>query len=123
LEVLLFLSMGLNGASKKTLEYNIREILMNTPSGHERRTTKREYCASELDVRINPNTMEGTSVDISEGGVRFDTKNPLEIDIRFRFEKNKNPQVGRLVWAKKKSTGDGFTYAFEFIDLKQQVKK
>ncbi len=92
---------------------------MSTHLKSEKRISNRKSFESELDVKINSSAMEGTSVDISEGGIRFDTKDPLEIDIRFNVENRKAQHVGRLVWAKKKSEG-GFTYAFEFIDLKNK---
>ena len=89
---------------------------MSTSSKTERRVSNRVPFESELDVKIDPQAMEATGVDISDGGVRFDTEEPLEIDIKFHIQKGKAKHVGRLVWAKKKS-GGGFTYAFEFIDV------
>jgi len=81
----------------------------------DRRGSKRFSFETELEIDLDPNSLEATSVDTSDTGIRFDTKEPLKIDIKFTFEGQFQSRKGRLVWAKKKPTG-GFTYAFKFLD-------
>lgn len=81
----------------------------------EKRKSPRIPVETELDVNIDAANLEATSVNISETGIRFDTPEPLEIDISFAIEGEERCHTGRLVWAKNKTDG-GFTYGFEFIN-------
>lgn len=81
---------------------------------NDRRNSERRFVETELDINIDTNNMEATSVNISETGICFDTDSPLEIDIKFTTEDGVGSKTGRLVWARKNPEGK-YTYAFEFI--------
>jgi hypothetical protein len=87
---------------------------MSEDFDREKRRTPRWDIETELDINIDPDTLEATSVNLSDTGIRFDTPRPLQIDVRFTIEDRQVSHTGRLVWAKKKPDG-GFTYGFEYI--------
>lgn len=88
---------------------------MSYSTNRDNRGNPRWDIETELELNINPESLEATSVNLSDTGICFDTAKPLEIDIKFSIANQPESHTGRLVWAKKKPDG-GFSYGFEYID-------
>jgi len=87
---------------------------MDDDNSLERRNSSRKFVNTELDVNIDTDNLEATSVNLSDTGICFDTQTPLHIDVKFVVEGESRTHTGRLIWAKKKEDGS-FTYAFEYV--------
>jgi len=82
--------------------------------GHERRISRRKELQSKIEFFVNADIIAAQSLDMSETGLRFDTKEPIRIHLRMEIDGELCDREARFVWAVRNSDG-GMTYGLEFI--------
>ncbi len=87
---------------------------MNEKKGRERRVSTRKELETEIEFFVNADIIAAKSVDISETGLSFDTKEPLKIHLRIDIDGKLCDREAQFVWATRNSDG-GITYGFEFV--------
>lgn len=90
-----------------------------TPLEHSRRGERRPL-ETKVEFFVDADIIEATSVDISESGIRFDTKTPVRICMRLTVDGELQEKRARLIWAKKLPEG-GVTYGFEFLPPEEEL--
>ena len=60
----------------------------------------------------------GRTIDLSEGGIRFETETPIVITLSLKGGGESTFRDAKLVWAERKPEGT-MTYGFEFIPIKK----
>ena len=87
---------------------------MEEKKGHERRISTRKELKNGIEFFVNADVVAAESIDISETGLSFDTKEPLNIHLRMEIDGKLRDRAAQFVWATKNSNG-GMTYGLRFI--------
>jgi len=80
----------------------------------ERRIAERRLLQTDVEFIIDGDIEKATSVDISETGIRFDTRKPMKVHMRMEMNQRRREFHARLVWAQRNADGT-MAYGFEFI--------
>ena len=82
--------------------------------GREKRISERKELKTKIEFFVNADIIAARSLDMSETGLRFDTKEPIKIYMRMEINGESCDREARFVWATTNSDG-GMTYGLEFI--------
>ena len=80
----------------------------------ERRASRRKELQTKIDFFVNADIISAQSLDMSETGLRFDTKEPIKIHLRMEIDGKLRDREAKFVWAVKNSDG-GMTYGLQYI--------
>jgi len=80
----------------------------------ERRTSRRKELQTKIEFFVNADIISAQSLDMSETGLRFDTKEPIKIHLRMEINGELCDREAQFVWATTNSDG-GMTYGLEYI--------
>ncbi len=80
----------------------------------ERRGSERKSVRKDMEFVLFLDAFKAKSIDLSEGGIRFETDEPIIIRLQMGAGGEDEMRDAKLVWAEKKPDG-GMTYGFEFI--------
>jgi len=78
----------------------------------ECRRDPRTESQKPVEFIVDADMIEGSSVNVSESGVRITTHAPIEVELRFG---EGEPIRASLVWARQNSEG-GCEYGFEYFN-------
>ena len=87
---------------------------MNPDNDQDIRTAARRKLKTNVDFYIDGDIETALSVDVSQSGIRFETKEPFKVRMRLTVNGEQKEFYSRLVWAKK-NPGGSMSYGFEFI--------
>ncbi len=87
---------------------------MGNIKDRERRVADRKEIQTKIEFFVNADIISAQSLDMSETGVRFDTKEPIKVHMRMKIDGKSCDREGQFVWAVTNSDG-GMTYGLEFI--------
>lgn len=75
--------------------------------------TERKPVRAEVEFYVGDAIMKAISVNVSEGGIRFDMEEPIKICLRMEMDGQLINREAQIVWARRMPTG-GVTYGFEY---------
>lgn len=78
------------------------------------RSDRQDFRSNVRFTVLGNDIIDGTTVNISESGIRFDTKRPLQILMHYEDEGKIKVRKAALVWTKPAE--EGYTYGLEFSD-------
>ena len=79
-----------------------------------RRNAARRQVSADVEYYVTADIIKAKTVDVSEKGIRLDTGEPLEVEMRFTVNGKEEQQKARLCWVEKKTNGN-FNFGFEFL--------
>lgn len=79
----------------------------------DERTAPRLPIRTKVNVKVQDCTIDATSVNISETGIRFNATDPLEVTLQLRQDPGAEQHPAKLVWAKRLPDGS-MDYGFEY---------
>ena len=85
---------------------------MRNDQVRDRRRGERKSFATQAALLLETYNLEGTSVNISEHGLRLDTDNPIKFKVQYDLGTGMTQREVCLVWAGKKEDGK-MMYGFE----------
>lgn len=77
------------------------------------RTEEREPVNAEVKFFVVNDLLDAQALDLSAGGIRFQTQQPIRIRLRMTVDGETREQEAELVWAERQD-GDSVSYGFEF---------
>lgn len=87
----------------------------NSGGGREdQRKSVRNNISTEVEFYVNADIIEAETIDISETGIRIETREPAKIFLRIKIEGRTQDYEAKMVWARKNLDGR-MTYGFEYI--------
>ena len=86
---------------------------MSQTGGQDKRRAPRMPIRAKIKFRPVAKVAEATSVDLSQAGIQFETKEPLRILMLLAVGKESEKHMARLIWARRKPDGS-MAYGFEF---------
>lgn len=89
--------------------------MKKTPQGEERRRADRVPMNVPVEFIVDADLVQARSVDLSETGLRFETKQPIPILLRMAVDGAKQERRAHLVWARS-TDGQGMAYGLQFVD-------
>ncbi len=78
------------------------------------RSSERHGIKTTVEFYVDGDIETATSVDVSNGGMSFETAEPVKIRMRLKVGDEYQEHYSRLVWARKNPNGS-MSYGFEFI--------
>jgi len=88
---------------------------MKEQNDSELRTESRIPIKTRVEFFVDADIIDAESVNISNSGIRFDTSEPIPIQMRLEKDGIMFENRAHLVWAQSKADG-GMTYGFQFAD-------
>jgi len=85
---------------------------MSTNALTELRRDPRIDARKPVEFIVDADLIEGSSINVSQSGIRMNTQAPIEVELR--FGENATSRAA-LVWARRNDEG-GCEYGFEYID-------
>jgi hypothetical protein len=81
---------------------------------NDKRISPRKPIKTRVEFFIDADIIDAESVNISSTGIRFDTQEPIPIQMRLEKDGVVHENRAHLVWAQSKNAG-GMTYGFQFV--------
>jgi c-di-GMP-binding flagellar brake protein YcgR len=78
---------------------------MTCSENHDKRAEERKLVETEVTFHTEDDIYMARSVDISDGGIRIVTDNPVNIRIQIKEDEKLVQYDAHLVWARKKDDG------------------
>jgi hypothetical protein len=78
------------------------------------RASNRQEIKTTVEFYVDGDIETATSVDVSNGGMSFETAEPVKVRMRLKVGDEYKEYYSRLVWARKNPSGS-MSYGFEFI--------
>jgi len=102
-----------------------RSLMKEEQNDLDKRIAPREPIKTRVEFFVDADIIDAESVNISSTGIRFDTQDPIPIQMRLEKDGILYENRAHLVWAQRKSDG-GMTYGFEFVaqdeEKEEQIK-
>lgn len=88
---------------------------MNNNDNNENRRAERIPLITDVEFHTLKDLIDAVSVDVSETGIKLETKEPMKIKMRFKNNGILVEKLAKIVWAR--TTEDkGGVYGFEFYE-------
>ncbi len=87
---------------------------MSTDKGHERRRAERHDLQTEVEFFVDADIIKARAINISEGGIQFETETPISIFMRMEIDGELREYEAQLVWAMRKPDGT-MAYGFKYL--------
>ncbi|MHC4871197.1 MAG: PilZ domain-containing protein [Planctomycetota bacterium] len=81
----------------------------------EKRKAERVNLSTEVEFHALKDIIDAVSVDVSETGIKLQTKEPLKVKMRFKNNGILVERLAQIAWAKDHKDGNT-TYGFEFYE-------
>lgn len=81
----------------------------------EKRRAERQNFETDIEFIVNDDILRASAVNISETGIRFNTRQPMCIEMRFMIDGKAIDKKARLCWAKEQQDGT-FSYGLEYLN-------
>jgi hypothetical protein len=88
---------------------------MNSDSKKNTRKNNRKICKEETQFYVNADIINAQTLDMSETGVRIETKDPIMVHMKIGNDADSEISFAKLVWAKRQDDGS-VAYGLEFSD-------
>ena len=86
---------------------------MNSESIKNYRKSNRNICKEETQFYVNADIINAQALDMSDTGVRIETKDPIVIHMKIGNDADSEITFAKLVWAKRQDDGS-VAYGLEF---------
>lgn len=83
--------------------------------GGNRRDSERIPMGVEIEFVVDPGTIFGETLDVSQSGLSLETSKPLAIQLRVKVEGDQEVRRAELVWSRELSQGR-MRYGLKFLD-------
>ena len=83
--------------------------------GSEKRTVERKPVITSVEFYVDADIIQATSVDLSEGGIRFTTSKPILVRMRFEVDGRQEEREAQLVWAGRNES-DTMDYGLQYVE-------
>ena len=90
----------------------------NLDHGHSREV--RSALRASIEFIGDFDVIEADAVDISEGGICFDTAEPLTFEMRFEADGGTRQERAQLVWVERLANG-GHRCGFQFVEAEDET--
>lgn len=88
---------------------------MNTGINDSRRQEVRSAVQMKMDLCIGDETIQATSVNVSDSGVQLEVREPIKFWIRMEADGEAVVKGAQIVWASRKDDSS-MSYGFEYTD-------
>jgi len=88
---------------------------MKEQNEDDKRIAPRLPIKTRVEFFVDADIIDAESVNISSSGIRFDTGEPIPIQMRLEKDGVLYENRAHLVWAQSKQAGGGMTYGFQFV--------
>jgi hypothetical protein len=95
---------------------------MKEQNEDDKRIAKRLPIKTRVEFFVDADIIDAESVNISSSGIRFDTGNPIPIQMRLEKDGILYENRAHLVWAQSKKDG-GMTYGFQFVPKDEEKEE
>jgi hypothetical protein len=97
---------------------------MKEQNDNDKRIARRVPIKTKVEFFVDADIIDAESVNISNTGIRFDTHEPIPIQMRLEKDGILYENRAHLVWAQSKNDS-GMTYGFQFVprdtDKEEQI--
>ena len=80
----------------------------------DQRKELRADLTTEVEFTVNADEISAHTIDVSNSGLRLETKRPIRINLRFKEDVSPSDYYAELVWAKRADEGY-MEYGFRYI--------
>jgi len=87
----------------------------------DKRIEPRLPIKTRVEFFVDADIIDAESVNISNSGIRFDTHEPIPIQMRLEKDGVVYENRAHLVWAQSKADG-GMTYGFQYVTQEDEIQ-
>jgi len=91
-----------------------RSFLMKEQNDMDQRIAPRLPIKTRVEFFVDADIIDAESINISSTGIRFDTQDPIPIQMRLEKDGVLHENRAHLVWAQRKPDNT-MTYGFQFV--------